>query len=222
MILLEIKDVKKIYQLEGVQVAALNGISLTIKEGELMSIIGPSGSGKSTLMHLIGCLDRPTSGKILFRGKNIAQMSDNQLAIIRNKYIGFIFQSFNLLARTTALDNVAIPLIYAGITNNKRKKLAKEKLELVGLGDRLYHHPNQLSGGQQQRVAIARALINNPNIILADEPTGNLDSKTGREILSLLKELNKLGHTVIIVSHDPAIAQQTARIIKIQDGEIIK
>jgi len=219
--LLDIVDIKKIYQLDGVRVAALNGVSFLVNEGEIISIIGPSGSGKSTLMHIIGCLDRPTSGSILFKGQNIAEFSDNDLAGIRNKHIGFIFQSFNLLSRTTALDNVAMPLIYAGANERKRNRLAKEKLEMVGLGDRLYHHPNQLSGGQQQRVAIARALINNPDIILADEPTGNLDTNSGKEILHLLKELNKQGHTVIIVTHDLSIAKQGQRIIKIKDGKII-
>lgn len=219
--LLKIDKLKKVYQLDGVQVTALKNITMEIKKNEMISIMGPSGSGKSTLMHLIGCLERPSSGNIYLKGKDIAKMSDNELANIRNKEIGFIFQSFNLLPRASALENVALPLIYSGISNQERTKLAKEKLTVVGLGDRLYHRPNQLSGGQQQRVAIARALINNPSIILADEPTGNLDSKSGKEILQMLKDLHHEGHTIVIVTHDPAIASLTHRTIKIQDGEII-
>lgn len=221
-ILLKLDCVSKTYQLDGVQVKAVCNISLTILKGEMISIIGPSGSGKSTLMHIIGCLDRPTQGSIYFNGKDISKFNDNELATVRNKEIGFIFQSFNLLPRTTAIDNVALPLIYAGVSNKQRLELAKEKLTSVGLGDRLYHHSNQLSGGQQQRVAIARALVNNPNIILADEPTGNLDTKSGAEILNLLKQLHHEGHTIIIVTHDPNIAKQAHRIIKIQDGALTK
>lgn len=218
---LKIADISKVYQMDGLQVTALKKISFSIKKGELVSIIGPSGSGKSTLMHIIGCLDRPTEGDIYLNGKNIAQFPDDELARVRNKEIGFIFQSFNLLSRTTALANVALPLIYSGIPEAKRLTMAKQELETVGLGERINHHPNQLSGGQQQRVAIARALINNPSIILADEPTGNLDSKSGKEIMAILKQLNHEGHTVIIVTHDLEIAKQAKRIIKLQDGEIV-
>ncbi len=220
-VLLEIKKVKKTYKMDGVEVHALQDISLSIKKGELVSIIGPSGSGKSTLMHIIGCLDRPTSGKILLKNKDVSKLSDNQLAEIRNEEIGFVFQSFNLLPRVSALVNVGIPLIYAGIGDKERRTLGQKQLEEVGLGDRLDHHPNQLSGGQQQRVAIARALINKPDIILADEPTGNLDTKSGKEILDILKDLNKKGHTIIIVTHDLDIAQQAKRIIKLKDGLVI-
>ena len=186
-----------------------------------MSIIGPSGSGKSTLMHIIGCLDRPTTGSIYLNNQDAAQLSDDKLAQIRNKEVGFIFQSFNLLNRTSALENVALPLIYAGISEKERLNLARKELEAVGLGDRLGHRPNQLSGGQQQRVAIARALINNPSIILADEPTGNLDTKSGKEIIDILKKLHHEGHTVILVTHDPDIAKLAERIIRMKDGEII-
>lgn len=220
-VLLKLDNVCKTYQLDGIQVPAVYQVNLEIKAGELVSIVGPSGSGKSTLMHLIGCLDRPTTGAIYLQNQDISKLTDNQLAAIRNKEIGFIFQSYNLLARTSALANVAMPLIYAGIGENQRQKMAKQKLEEVGLADRLYHLPNQLSGGQQQRVAIARALINNPNIILADEPTGNLDTKSGAEIISILKKLNQAGHTIIIVTHDPNIAKQAKRIIRMQDGKVI-
>lgn len=221
-VLLELVDICKTYPLDGLDVKAICNLNLKINKGELISIIGPSGSGKSTLMHIIGCLDRPTSGKLLLHGQDIARFSDDHLALVRNKEIGFIFQSFNLLPRTTALDNVVLPLIYAGYSSQERNHKAEEKLKLVGLGDRLFHHSNQLSGGQQQRVAIARALINNPNIILADEPTGNLDSKSGAEILKLLKQLHHEGHTIIIVTHDLNIAREAHRIIKIQDGVLIK
>ncbi len=218
--LLRLNNIVKTFQLDGLEVKALRGISLDIEAEEMTAIIGPSGSGKSTLMHIIGCLDRPTSGKILLNGKNITDMSENDLAAVRNRQIGFIFQSFNLLSRTSALDNVAMPLIYANVAGKERTKRAREKLNEVGLSDRMDHHPNQLSGGQQQRVAIARALINDPAIILADEPTGNLDSKSGREILSLLKNLNKGGHTVIIVTHDLDIAGKCNKTIKLIDGKL--
>lgn len=218
--LLVLKDVCKTYHLDGVSVKAVCHVSFSILSGEMLSIVGPSGSGKSTLMHIIGCLERPSKGQVFLKGRDLTKASDNELADIRNQVIGFIFQSFNLLAKTSALDNVIIPLIYAKISERKRLKLAMEKLTQVGLGDRFYHKPNQLSGGQQQRVAIARALINNPDIILADEPTGNLDTKSGKEIMQILKNLNKLGKTVIIVTHDPDIAKQTKRVIKIIDGKI--
>ncbi|MFH1561299.1 MAG: ABC transporter ATP-binding protein [Patescibacteria group bacterium] len=219
--LLEIKKVEKTYQMDGIQVNALRGVSLKIQKGEMVSIIGPSGSGKSTLMHIIGCLDRPTTGQVLLAGKDLAKLSDDQLAQIRNRQVGFIFQTFNLLPRTSALKNVELPLTYAGMGENDRIKLAKEKLAAVGLANRLDHHPNQLSGGQQQRVAIARALINNPDIILADEPTGNLDSKSGKEIMKMLKDLHRSGNTIILVTHDQEIAKQAQRVITIRDGQIV-
>lgn len=220
--ILKVKNVSKIYELDGINVEALKDISLEIKKGEFVSLVGPSGSGKSTLMHLIGALDTPTSGTILIDGKNIANMNEQQLAQTRNEKIGFVFQQFNLLQKTSSLQNVMLPLLYS---NNKskirREKIAKDILKDVGLGDRLKNFPNQLSGGQQQRVAIARALINNPSIILADEPTGNLDSKTGKEIIQMFRNLHKKGNTVIIVTHDQNIAKQTNRQIKIKDGIIV-
>ena len=218
--LLVLKNVCKVFPLDGVEVKAVCNVNLVINKGEMVSIIGPSGSGKSTLMHIIGCLDRPSSGTILFEGKDITKIDDNELAEIRNRKIGFIFQSFNLLPRTSALANVTMPLIYANIIDLDRNKRAKQKLMEVGLGDRMDHKPNQLSGGQQQRVAIARALVNNPAIILADEPTGNLDTKSGKEILHMLHELHHHGHTVILVTHDLLIAKETPRIIKLIDGYI--
>lgn len=219
---LQVKNVSKIYQLDGVTVSALLKVDLEIKKGEFVSIIGPSGSGKSTLMHLIGALDTPTSGDVLIDGESIANLSQEKLAKIRNQKIGFIFQQFNLLPRTSAIHNVEIPLIYAGISNNEeRRKKAIAMLKKVGLGDRLEHMPNQLSGGQQQRVAIARALINYPAIILADEPTGNLDSKTGKEIMKMFCQLNKEGKTIIIVTHEVIVAKKAKRQIKIKDGKIV-
>ena len=218
--LIELTDIHKIYQMGEVQVNALAGVSLAIDKGELTAIMGPSGSGKSTLMNIIGCLDQATSGTYLIDGTNVSTMDDNQLAEIRNHRIGFVFQQYNLLARTTALDNVELPLVYAGASNRRQK--AMEALESVGLGDRTHHKPNELSGGQQQRVAIARALVNEPDIILADEPTGNLDSKSGREIMELFQRLNEeRGITVIFVTHDPEIAQVTHRIIRLYDGKVV-
>lgn len=219
--LLKLINISKKYQMDGLSVQALNNINLIINEKELVSIVGPSGCGKSTLMHIIGCLDRPSAGEIYFKGKNISKMSDNELAFLRNREIGFVFQAFNLLSRTSALQNVALPLIYSGVSERKRIEKAKKQLELFGLGDRIYHHPNQLSGGQQQRVAIARALITEPSIILADEPTGNLDSKSGKEIINLLKKLNQGGKTVIIVTHDLTLASEAKRVIAMKDGEIL-
>lgn len=219
--LLKLAKVSKKYQMDGISIDALKDVSLEIESGQLVAIIGPSGSGKSTLMHIIGCLDRPTTGELYFNNKRVSLLSDDQLAKIRNQKIGFVFQTFNLLPRISALHNVELPLFYSNISMKERRNLALKKLADVDLSDRMEHHPNQLSGGQQQRVAIARALVNNPDIVLADEPTGNLDSKSGKEILGLLFDLNKKGHTVIVVTHDPDIAKKCKRIIKIHDGEII-
>lgn len=216
---IEIKDVKKIYTMGDVAVPALDGVSLNINKGEMVSIIGPSGSGKSTLMNIIGCLDTPTSGSYILDGVDVSKMTDDQQAAIRNKKIGFVFQQFNLLPRTQAVDQVELPMVYAGTTDRKHKAIAA--LESVGLGERIHHRPTELSGGQQQRVAIARALVNDPSILLADEPTGNLDSKAGREVIAIFQKLNQeRGITIILVTHEPAIAQHTQRIIHIRDGRI--
>ncbi len=221
--LIELHDVTKVYQMGDVEVRALNGVSLGIERGELTAIMGPSGSGKSTLMNILGCLDQVTSGEYLLEGTRIATLNDDQLAEIRNRRIGFVFQSYNLLSRTTALDNVEVPLIYAGAGGRARRQKAAEALEAVGLGDRLHHKPNELSGGQQQRVAVARALINEPSIILADEPTGNLDTKTGLEIIALFQRLNEeRGITVLYVTHDGEIARFTRRIIRLRDGKVVE
>lgn len=215
------RDITKVYQMGEVQVHALRGLSVKIAPGEILSIMGPSGSGKSTLMNILGCLDRPTSGEYSLNGESVAHMTDDQLADIRNRGVGFVFQSFNLLPRATALANVELPMRYAVLNGRNRKDVATEALEAVGLADRIHHRPNELSGGQMQRVAIARALVNNPAIIMADEPTGNLDSKSGDEIMALLKNLNKdRGTTLIIVTHDPEIAALTNRVISLRDGMI--
>ncbi|PIY75150.1 MAG: macrolide ABC transporter ATP-binding protein [Candidatus Portnoybacteria bacterium CG_4_10_14_0_8_um_filter_40_50] len=219
--MLSLENVYKIYQMDDISVKALDGVSLTIKEGEFVSVIGASGSGKSTLMHIIGCLDVPTSGKVTLEHHEVSKLTERELAQIRNKKIGFVFQQFNLLARTSALENVSLPLIYNGTTEPKIQEKAKEALKRVDLGDRLHHHPNQLSGGQQQRVAIARALVTDPAIILTDEPTGNLDSKSGVEIMEIFKKLHKQGRTIVVVTHDQNIASQAQRIIKLRDGKIV-
>lgn len=218
--MIEIEGITKVYQMGETEVRALNGVSLKIEDGEWTAITGPSGSGKSTLMAIIGCLDSPTDGSYRLDGIDVAKMSDDKLALVRNQKIGFVFQTFNLLARTSALENVELPLLYS--SKDHRHDRAAAALEAVGLANRMKHHPNELSGGQQQRVAIARALVTEPSILLADEPTGNLDSKTGAEILSLFRELHsKRGMTVIFVSHDPAIAANAQRVIHIRDGMVV-
>lgn len=220
-IVLETKNVVKEYKMDGVAVQALCGVSMAIHEGEFVVIIGPSGSGKSTLMHIIGCLDTPTSGDVYLDGHQVGKMHERSLAEIRNKKIGFVFQSFNLLSRTTAVENVALPLLYNGTSEDDAQKLAEEALHRVGLGDRLYHHPNQLSGGQQQRVAIARALVTNSTIILGDEPTGNLDSASGKEVMGIFHSLHKQGKTIVLVTHDAKVAAQADRSIRLQDGRVV-
>ncbi|HEY5113178.1 MAG TPA: ABC transporter ATP-binding protein [Coriobacteriia bacterium] len=220
--MLELRDVTKTYVLEGVEVRALCGVTLDVFQGEMLSIMGPSGSGKSTLMHIIGLLDHPTSGTVSVEGQDVVGMTANQLAAVRNKRIGFVFQSFNLLARTGALANVELPLVYAGVSASERTRRAREALEGVELGDRLRHTPSQLSGGQQQRVAIARALVTSPSIVLADEPTGNLDSRSGIEVMALLQRLNAAGITVVVVTHDANVARHGQRIIELRDGEVVR
>jgi putative ABC transport system ATP-binding protein len=220
-VLIQLTDVVKVYDMGAVAVLALDGISLEVDKGEYMAIMGPSGSGKSTLMNIIGCLDTPTEGTYRLNGQLVNQMSDDQLARIRNQEIGFVFQTFNLLPRATALENVEVPLIYAGVPRRERHQRAKEMLERVGLGDRLHHQPNELSGGQRQRVAIARALVNNPSLLLADEPTGNLDSRTGAEIMELFDRLNQEGHTIVLVTHEEDIAAHARRIVRLRDGKIL-
>jgi putative ABC transport system ATP-binding protein len=219
-VVLETRNVTKCYRLEGVEVNALRGVSVAVHRGEMVSIMGPSGSGKSTLMHIVGLLDRPTSGQVILEGEDVSNLSPNELATLRNRYIGFVFQSFNLLPRTTAQANVELPLVYAGVGGAERARRAIDALERVGLGNRLGHFSSQLSGGQQQRVAIARALVNNPSIVLADEPTGNLDSRSGIEVMSVLQDLNAQGITVVLVTHDERVARHAQRIIHVFDGRV--
>ena len=218
--LITIKDIGRKYVIGSEVIHALKSVSLTINKGEFVALMGPSGSGKSTLMNILGCLDTPSKGEYILNGINVSHMSDNQLAEVRNKEIGFVFQTFNLLPRNTALDNVGLPLIYAGIKKQKREEMARKALTNVGLGNRMDHKPNELSGGQRQRVAIARALVNNPSIILADEPTGNLDTKTSYDIMNLFQELHDKGNTIIMVTHEDDIAHYAHRIIRLRDGLI--
>ena len=221
-IAIRLRDIKKIYKMGGQELAALNGINLDIKRGEFAALMGPSGSGKSTLMNILGCLDRPTVGSYELEGKEVAHLSDDELAVMRNKHIGFVFQNFNLLSRISYLENVALPLVYAGVGASERRKRAQEVLEAVGLGDRAGHLPNELSGGQRQRVAIARALVNNPEIIMADEPTGNLDTKSTKEIMEIFQEMHGRGKTIILVTHEPEIAVCANRQLLVRDGVITR
>lgn len=218
--LIELKDITKIYRIGDITLAALNGVSLKIDKGEYVALMGPSGSGKSTLMNILGCLDTPSSGSYLLNGKYVSELSERELAAIRNKEIGFVFQSFNLLPRQTALENVQLPLVYAGIRKDERITRAEEVMMQVGLSDRQTHKPNELSGGQRQRVAVARALVNHPSIILADEPTGNLDSKTSTEIMELFEAIHQAGNTIILVTHEEDIARRARRIVRMRDGLI--
>jgi len=221
-LLIEINDITKTYQMGDVKVRALRGVSMQVREGELLSIMGPSGSGKSTMLNVLGCLDLPTSGEYYLDGVDVRALDDDALADIRNRKIGFVFQTYNLLPRTTALDNVELPLIYQGMTGRERRRRGAECLEMVGLAGRLHHRPNELSGGEQQRVAIARALATNPDIILADEPTGNLDSRSGAEIVAIFERLNgEMGITVVFVTHDEEVAAHTPRVVRLRDGKIV-
>jgi putative ABC transport system ATP-binding protein len=219
--LIEVKNITKIYNGGEVSTKALTDVSFEIEKGEFVAIVGPSGSGKSTLMHILGCLDIPTSGTYIINGKNVEHMNDDELAEIRNKEIGFVFQAYNLLSRTSSIKNVSLPMAYAGIPKKEREERAKQLLESVGLGNKLYNMPSQLSGGERQRVAIARSMATDPSIILADEPTGNLASKQGMEIMDIFEELNKKGHTIVLITHDEDIAARAKRIISIMDGKII-
>jgi len=219
--LLKISDVSKAYTMDGVVFQALNAVSVSIKKGEFVAIMGPSGSGKSTLMHIIGCLDRPTTGKVFIEGRDIFLANDKELAEIRNTHIGFVFQQFNLLRRTSSIANVELPLVYAKVSPRQRRKRAEAMLVEVGLAEKMSNFPSQLSGGQQQRVAIARALVTNPSIILADEPTGNLDSKSGRDIMNILEDLHRKGRTIVLVTHDEEVAHHAKRVVCIADGTIV-
>jgi putative ABC transport system ATP-binding protein len=219
--LISLKNITKVYNSSEVEVHALRGVSFDIRKGEFVSIIGPSGSGKTTLMDIIGCLSRPTSGEYFLEGKDVSNLDDDTLSDLRNKKIGLVFQTFNLLPRLTALQNVELPLIYGGVPARERLQRAKEVLESVGLADRMRHRPNALSGGQIQRVAVARALVNRPSLILADEPTGNLDSKSETEVMTILRNLHKKGKTIVIVTHNPIVAEQTLRIISVKDGQVV-
>jgi putative ABC transport system ATP-binding protein len=218
--LIEMHELTRVYQLGPQDIYALRGIDLIVEQGEYVAIMGPSGSGKSTLMNIIGCLDRPTAGKYILDGTPVEAMNDDELAAVRNKKIGFVFQTFNLLSRTTALQNVELPLVYAKMPRVERQRQAEEALNAVGLSDRMNHQPNELSGGQRQRVAIARALVNKPSLLLADEPTGNLDSQTGREILDLFRDLHRGGNSIILVTHEDDVAREAKRVIHIRDGKI--
>jgi putative ABC transport system ATP-binding protein len=218
--LIAFQNISRLYQMGSETIHALRDVSLEIERGEYVAIMGPSGSGKSTLMNLVGCLDTPSSGRYELNGTDVSEMNDNELAEIRNREIGFVFQTFNLLPRSTALHNVELPLIYSGLNAEQRRQMALDALDQVGLSDRIHHKPNELSGGQRQRVAVARALVNKPSIVLADEPTGNLDSKTGREILALFDELSRKGNTLIVVTHEEAVARHARRILRIRDGLI--
>jgi putative ABC transport system ATP-binding protein len=219
--MIELNAITKSYRMGDVELQVLAGVSLSVKQGELIAIMGPSGSGKSTLMNIIGCLDRPTSGVYRFENREISKLSDDELASVRNTKLGFVFQTFNLLPRFSALKNVEVPLIYSGISARDRKERAMPLLQMVGLGDRMHHKPTELSGGQQQRVAIARALVNNPPVLLADEPTGNLDSRSGADILNILTGLNDQGVTMIVVTHDQSVAARCRRVVTLKDGQIV-
>ncbi len=219
--MIKVSHLSKIYKMDGLQTTALSDVSFIVHKGEFVAIMGPSGSGKSTLMHILGALDLPTSGEYYLDNRNVSQLSDDELADIRNRQIGFVFQAYNLLPRTTALKNVILPMVYAGVPKEKRLAKAKKYLTMVGLADRMEHYSNQLSGGQQQRVAIARALVNDPKIILADEPTGNLATAQGQEIMKIFQKLNQEGHTIVMITHEPSIAKYAKRVINLRDGKIV-
>jgi len=221
-VLIEIRDLVKVYRMGDNDVRALDGVAVGVEHGEFVAIMGPSGSGKSTLMNLIGCLDTPTSGTYRLNDQEVSRLNDDELARIRNREIGFVFQTFNLLSRTSALENVEVPLVYAGVPRAERRQRATEMLAMVGLGDRMHHQPNELSGGQRQRVAVARALVNRPSLLLADEPTGNLDSRTGEEIMQLFDDLNRAGNTIVLVTHEEDIAAHASRTIRLRDGRIVE